>query len=159
MPCWIIQCYLPPGRNDIPALIPAEAGIWLSDPGGKQGWVDPVWVNFVHATNGANHVVANLYECPCIIVACFSAAYCLCFAHCISCSGLHVCSWTLCSQLCLTVNMHWSLYQTRLLKSMLYCSLSTGIISATVMVGTGSIAATGEISQSYSPGGTYVHIV
>ena len=27
------QCYLPPGRGDIPALTPAEAGTRLSDPG------------------------------------------------------------------------------------------------------------------------------
>ena len=32
-----IQCYLPPGRGDIPALTPAEAGTRLSDPGGMQG--------------------------------------------------------------------------------------------------------------------------
>jgi len=36
----ITQCYLPPGRGDIPALTPAEAGTRLSDPGGMQGWVD-----------------------------------------------------------------------------------------------------------------------
>ena len=29
--------YLPPGRCDIPALTPAEAGTRLSDPGGMQG--------------------------------------------------------------------------------------------------------------------------
>ena len=34
------QCYLPPGRGDIPALNPAEAVTRLSDPGGMQGWVD-----------------------------------------------------------------------------------------------------------------------
>jgi len=32
----ITQCYLPPGRGDIPALTPAEAGTRLSDPGGMQ---------------------------------------------------------------------------------------------------------------------------
>ena len=42
MPHWITQCYLPPGRDDIPALTPAEAGTRLSDPGGMQGWVDLV---------------------------------------------------------------------------------------------------------------------
>ena len=36
------QCYLPPGRADIPAHTPAEAGTRLSDPGGMQGWVDLV---------------------------------------------------------------------------------------------------------------------
>ena len=79
MPHGITQCYLPSGRGDIPALIPAEAGTRLSDPGGMQGWVDlvgwlhtemvyppedghpsrywldPMWINFVHATNIANH--------------------------------------------------------------------------------------------------------
>ena len=33
----ITQCYLPPGRGDIPTLTPAEAGTRLSDPGGMQG--------------------------------------------------------------------------------------------------------------------------
>ena len=33
MPHGITQCYLPPGRGDIPA----EAGTRLSDPGGMQG--------------------------------------------------------------------------------------------------------------------------
>ena len=42
VPHGIIQCYLPPGRGDIPALTPAEAGTQLSDPGGMQGWVDLV---------------------------------------------------------------------------------------------------------------------
>jgi len=37
MPHGITQCYLPPGRGDIPALTPAEAGTRLSDPGGMQG--------------------------------------------------------------------------------------------------------------------------
>ena len=37
MPYGITQCYLPPGRGDIPALTPAEAGTRLSDPGGMQG--------------------------------------------------------------------------------------------------------------------------
>ena len=39
-PHGITQCYLQPGRGDIPALTPAEAGTRLSDPGGMQGWVD-----------------------------------------------------------------------------------------------------------------------
>jgi len=34
MPHGITQCYLPPGRGDIPALTPAEAGTRLSDPEG-----------------------------------------------------------------------------------------------------------------------------
>jgi len=33
----ITQCYLPPGRGDIPALTLTEAGTRLSDPGGMQG--------------------------------------------------------------------------------------------------------------------------
>jgi len=37
MPHGITQYYLPPGRGDIPALTPAEAGTRLSDPGGMQG--------------------------------------------------------------------------------------------------------------------------
>ena len=44
MPHGITQYYLPPGRGDIPALTPAEAGTRLSDPGGMQGWVDLVCV-------------------------------------------------------------------------------------------------------------------
>ena len=42
MPHGITQCYMPPGRGDIPALTPAEAGTRLSDSGGMQGWVDLV---------------------------------------------------------------------------------------------------------------------
>ena len=30
---YITQCYMPPGRGDIPAFIPAEAGTRLSDHG------------------------------------------------------------------------------------------------------------------------------
>ena len=37
MPHGIAQCYLPPGKGDIPALTPAETGTRLSDPGGMQG--------------------------------------------------------------------------------------------------------------------------
>ena len=36
MPHGITQCYLPPGRGDIPALNPAEAGTRLSNAGGMQ---------------------------------------------------------------------------------------------------------------------------
>jgi len=36
MPQGITQCYLPPGRGDIPALTPAEAGARLSDPAWMQ---------------------------------------------------------------------------------------------------------------------------
>ena len=37
VPYGITQYYLPPGRGDIPAFTPAEAGTRLSDPGGMQG--------------------------------------------------------------------------------------------------------------------------
>jgi len=37
MPHRITQCYLPPGRGDIPAITPPEAGTRLSDPGEMQG--------------------------------------------------------------------------------------------------------------------------
>jgi len=40
MPHGITQCYLPPGRGDIPALNTAEADTRLSDPGEMQGCVD-----------------------------------------------------------------------------------------------------------------------
>ena len=52
MPHGITQCYLPPGRGDIPALTPAEAGTRLSDPGGMHGWVDLV-LRLGYATGGA----------------------------------------------------------------------------------------------------------
>ena len=42
MPYGITQCYLPPGRGDIPALTSAKAGTRLSHPGGMQCWVDLV---------------------------------------------------------------------------------------------------------------------
>jgi len=42
MPHGITQCCMPPGRGDIPALTPAEAGTRLSDPGVMQGCVDLV---------------------------------------------------------------------------------------------------------------------
>ena len=38
-----LQCYLPPGRGDIPALTQAEAGSRLSDPGGMQDLVGLVY--------------------------------------------------------------------------------------------------------------------
>jgi len=54
MPHRITQCYLPPGRCDIPALTPTEADTRLSDPGlpgVMQGLVDlpptPTWLGFV----------------------------------------------------------------------------------------------------------------
>ena len=42
----ITQSYLPPNRDDVPPLIPAEAGTRLSNPGGMQGRVDLVgWLH------------------------------------------------------------------------------------------------------------------
>jgi len=53
MPYGITQCYLPPGRGDIPAFTPAEAGTRFSDSGGMQGWVDPgCWLEMVYPLNG-----------------------------------------------------------------------------------------------------------
>jgi len=46
-PHGITQCYLPPGRGDIPALTPAEAGTRLSNPAGMEGCVD--LVGLLHA--------------------------------------------------------------------------------------------------------------
>ena len=42
VPCGITQCYLPPGRGDIPALTPVKAGTRYSDTGGVQGQVEAV---------------------------------------------------------------------------------------------------------------------
>ena len=43
VPYGITQCYLPPGRGDIPALPqPIKASTRFSDPRGMQGWVDLV---------------------------------------------------------------------------------------------------------------------
>ena len=53
MPHGITQCYLPPGRGDIPAINPAEAGTRLSDPGGMQGWVDLRKVHKVQNRTGS----------------------------------------------------------------------------------------------------------
>ena len=53
IPYGITQCYLPPGRGDIPAFTPAEAGTRFSDPGGMQGWVDlGGWLQTVYPYNG-----------------------------------------------------------------------------------------------------------
>ena len=37
MPYGMAQCYLPPGRGDLPAFTPANAGTRFSYPGGMQG--------------------------------------------------------------------------------------------------------------------------
>jgi len=53
MPYGITQCYLLPGRGDIPAFTPAEAGTQFSDLGGMPGWVDPGgWLEMVYPRNG-----------------------------------------------------------------------------------------------------------
>ena len=53
MPYGITQCYLPPGRGDIPAFTLAEAGTRFSDPRGMQGRVDPGgWLEMVYPLNG-----------------------------------------------------------------------------------------------------------
>ena len=52
MPYGITQCYLPPGKCDIPAFTPAEAGTRFSEPGG--------WVNLV----GWLHTVMVYYTRP-----------------------------------------------------------------------------------------------
>jgi len=84
MPHGITQCYLPPGRRDIPALTPAEAGIWFGDPVGMPGWVDLVsWDGNIPAHPGTNRArraltsfmrrtpltlrhATNQCPCPCI---------------------------------------------------------------------------------------------
>ena len=45
MPHGITQCYLPPGRGDIPALDPTEAGTRLSDPEGCKAEYPVLWQN------------------------------------------------------------------------------------------------------------------
>jgi len=56
MPYGITQCYLPPGRGDIPAFTPAEAGTRFSDRGGMQGWVDPGgWLEMVYRLTVTHH--------------------------------------------------------------------------------------------------------
>ena len=53
MPYGITQCYLPPGRGDIPAFTTAKAATRFSNPGGMQGWVDPGgWLEMVYPHNG-----------------------------------------------------------------------------------------------------------
>jgi len=63
MPRGITQCYLPPGRGDISALTPAEAGSRLSDPGGMQGWVDQVGLLHTHpGTNRARRALTSFMQ-------------------------------------------------------------------------------------------------
>jgi len=47
MPYGITQCYLPPGRGDIPAFTASKAGTQFSDQGKMQGRVDPVCLLFI----------------------------------------------------------------------------------------------------------------
>jgi len=71
MPHGITQCYLPPGTGDIPALIPAEAGTRLSDPGGMQGCVDLKVVkgNYTAPDTGARSIVMNVSVCVCVCLS------------------------------------------------------------------------------------------
>jgi len=48
MPYRITQCYLPPGRADIPAFTLAEAGTRLSDPEGMQGLFGWLYTEMVY---------------------------------------------------------------------------------------------------------------
>ena len=59
MPHGITQCYLPPGRGDIPALTPAEAGTRLSDSGWIQSWDDLVKGRRTHVMNTFNNVFST----------------------------------------------------------------------------------------------------
>jgi len=54
----ITQCSLPPGRGDIPAFIPSEAGIRFSDPGGMQGWDNLC----MHCSKGVQPVPKTAYR-------------------------------------------------------------------------------------------------
>ena len=81
MPHGITQCYLPPGRGDIPALTPAEAGTRLSDPEGMQGWVDLVGLLHtemvyppVHSTNAANDYATPPTNLQLLIRTCLAHA-------------------------------------------------------------------------------------
>ena len=51
MPYGITQCYLPPGRGDIPASTPAKAGTRFSDPGGMQGTNQKPMYDFLLVNN------------------------------------------------------------------------------------------------------------
>ena len=52
IPYGITQCYLPPGRGDMPAFTPAEAGTRFRYPRGMQGWVDlGGWLEMVYPYN------------------------------------------------------------------------------------------------------------
>ena len=65
MPYGITQCYLPPGRGDIPALTPAKAGTRFSDPGGMQGWVDlqgTVITEMIDLVGSLHNIVLKISE-------------------------------------------------------------------------------------------------
>ena len=74
MPHGITQCYLPPGRGDIPAFTPAEAGTRLSDPGGMQGWVDLL----THLLKSATEDGASSPESGYTSVSCDSDQFAVC---------------------------------------------------------------------------------
>jgi len=60
------QCYLAPGRGDIPALTPTEAGTLFSNPRGMHGWVDLVgWLHteMVYPPKTVTHPSTNRARC------------------------------------------------------------------------------------------------
>jgi len=75
------QCYLPPGRGDIPALNPVEAGTRLSDPGGMQGWVDLVVSCLPRYVPTACQRVMEY--CTCCTVTALRSACCVCVNNCV----------------------------------------------------------------------------
>ena len=52
----ITQCYLPPGRGDVSALIPAEAGTRLSDPEGCKAELTYTRLTYLLARHPCNGV-------------------------------------------------------------------------------------------------------
>jgi len=59
MPYRITECYLPPGRGDIPAFTPAEAGTRLCNPGGMQGLVGLLHTEMVYPPEDVTHPSTN----------------------------------------------------------------------------------------------------
>jgi len=120
MPYGITQCYLPPGRGDIPAFTPAEDGTRFSDPGGMQGWVDlGGWLDMVYPHNG-HPSWTNRARCwltslmrPTMLTTTPSChpkkLHCSMWYTCTSWPRLRVGlrAWLMCWQ------VHWSLYQWR----------------------------------------------
>ena len=62
--------YLLPGRGDVPAFTPAEAGTRLSDPGGMQGWVDLVgWLHTVAVCPPKDGHPSNTNRAQCTVTS------------------------------------------------------------------------------------------